>query len=287
MRIPRWQKIMMTFLGTVTALMLCFDITLYRSFFYNPSHIITRYQTIESHLIPDSMNLVSIVYLTDIEYDERYFTQEKGNELFAQVRKLNPDVLLFGGDLFAANADLSDEVRARMVSWISSISAPLGKFAVFGEQDLAGENHRLIVEDVYHQSQVELINNRSILLANQSPAGIRLGGFDITADPAAVAGSFLPEQFSLLLSHYPDNLILADQNNLNVNYALCGNSHGTQINWPVLGGYKQFDGSRTINRNHQEELDFPYLISDGIGCIDVQARLNSPVEIVYLTLSKK
>ncbi len=283
-RLPRWQKVLMIFLGIVTVLMLCFDVTLYRAFFYNPQHITTRYETISSPLIPESMDQVSMVFLTDIEYDEATDPKGKMDDLFTQVQKLNPDVLLFGGDLFSANAELTDDVREKMVNWISSVSAPLGKFGVFGEQDLVGENHRLIVEDVYRKSQVELLNNRSVLLANQSPNGIRLGGFDVFADALALKDSFLNEQFSLLLSHYPDNLLAADQNGLNANYALCGNSHGSQIDWPILGGYKIFNGSREINRNHLQQLNFPYLISNGIGCIDVQARLNSPVEIVYLTL---
>lgn len=284
LRLPYWQKMMMVILGTMTVLMFCFDIALYRAFFYNPNTITVRYQQIENPLIPKSMSQVSVVYLTDIEYDPEHFSDEKGEALFAQVRSLNPDILLFGGDLFAWDATLSDEARARMAGWISSVPAPLGKFAVYGEQDVTSEDHRLIVNDVYQQAQVELINNTSVLLVNQSPEGIRLGGLDLNADPGALASSFLPEQFGLLLSHYPDNLLAAQSAGLNANFALAGNSHGTQINWPLFGGYKQFDGSREINRNHKPGLSFPYEISSGIGCIDVQARLNAPVEILYLTL---
>ncbi len=287
MRIPRWQKILMTFLGIVTALMICFDIALYRAFFYNPSHITTRYEEIVSPSIPEAMDQVSIVFLTDIEYDERYFTDQKADELFSSVRQLNPDVLLIGGDLFAYDADLSDPVREKMVNWLSSIQAPLGKFAVYGEQDLSSENHRLIVEDVYHKSQIELLNNSSVLLANQSTSGIRLGGLNIAADPNALSAAFVPDQFTLLVSHYPDNLLAASQSGLPVGFALAGNSHGTQIDWPLFGGYKEFTGSQTINRNHMSRLNFDYEISNGIGCIDVQARLNSPVEILYLTLNRK
>lgn len=275
---------MMIVLGTMTALMFCFDIALYRAFFYNPQAITVQYRQIESQLIPASMSQVSVVYLTDIEYDAENFGTEKGEALFEKVRSLNPDILLFGGDLFAWNAQLSDEVRGQMSSWISSVPAPLGKFAVYGEQDLTDENHRRIVDDVYHNAQVELINNTSVLLVNQSPEGIRLGGLNIDADPAALSASFLSGQFSLLLSHYPDNLLLAQSAGLHADYALAGNSHGTQINWPLFGGYKQFEGSKTINRNHRPNLNFDYEISNGIGCIDVQARLNSPVEILYLTL---
>lgn len=283
MHLPKWLKVMMLFLAFLTCLVMAFDFTVYRAFFYNPSHITTNYQQIKSELIPTSLSQVSVVFLSDIEYNEEFFTLEKAESLFEQVRKLNPDVLLIGGDLFAWNANLSDEVQKRMIDWLSSIPAPLGKFAVFGEQDLVNETHRYILEDVYLKSQVELLNNRSVLLANKSSQGIRLGGLDITADPSPLLPVFQADQFNLLISHYPDNFIVAQNNGLPTSYGLAGNSHGTQINWPFLGGYKTFDGSIEIDRNHQIKLNFPYLISSGIGCIDVQARLNAPVEILYLT----
>ena len=284
MRIPKWQKIMMVILGLLTALMVCFDATLYRAFFYNPDHITTRYEQIRDPSIPKSMSQVSIVFLTDIEYSQPDFSNEKAEALFAQVRKLNPDVLLIGGDLFAWNCEVSDTLQDRMANWLSSIPTPLGKFAVFGEQDLVDEAHQHAVEDVYRRSQIELINNASILLANQSAEGIRLGGLNVSADPNALIPAFVPEQFCLLLSHYPDNLLQASNAGLNADYALAGNSHGTQINWPIFGGYKEFDGSLQIDRDKQKRLSFGYTISSGIGCIDVQARLNAPVEILYLTL---
>ncbi len=283
MRLPNWLKLMMGFMAFLISLVLVFNFTLYRAFIYNPDHITVSYKQVCNEAIPTSMSQVSAVFLTDIEYSEEYFSLDKAEALFAQVRKLNPDVLLIGGDLFAWNANLTDEVQKRMVDWLSSISAPLGKFAVFGEQDEASETHQYIVEDVYLKSQVELLNNRSVLLANKSTQGIRLGGLDIHADPSPLVPVFQEGQFNLLLSHYPDNFIVAQNAGLQASYGLAGNSHGTQINWPILGGYKTFDGSEQIDRNHEIKLNFPYLISDGIGCLDVQARLNSPVEILYLT----
>ncbi len=283
MRLPNWLKLMIGFMAFLTCLVIAFDFTLYRAFIYNPEHITVSYQQIRSETIPTSMSQVSAVFLTDIEYSEENFSLDKATALFEQVRKLNPDVLLIGGDLFAWNANLTDEVQKQMIDWLSSIPAPLGKFAVFGEQDEASETHQYIVEDVYLKSQVELLNNRSVLLANKSNQGIRLGGLDTNADPSPLVPAFQGDQFNLLLSHFPDNFLIAQNVGLQVSYGLAGNSHGTQINWPILGGYKTFDGSIEIDRNHQQKLAFPYLISSGIGCIDVQARLNSPVEILYLT----
>lgn len=286
MRMSFGQKLLVTIAGCLTALMLSVNVAMYRAFFHNPNEITTRYQQIRSSAIPDSMDQVSIVFLSDIEYDPATFSDEKAEDLFTKVQNLNPDVLLLGGDLFSSTADLTDDVRARMVDWLSSIKAPLGKFAVYGEQDLIGENHRLIVEDVLHKSQVELLNNSSVMLSNNSINGVRLGGFNLQGDVNALGAAFQPDQFCILMSHYPDQLITANQGGLSVDYALCGNAHGTQITWPVLGGYKTVTGSEEIDKNNQRRLNFAYEISNGIGCVNVNARLNSPCEILYLTLNK-
>lgn len=286
MRMSFLSKLLVAIAGCLTAFMLLTNVAMYRAFFHNPNQITTRYEQITSPAIPDSMDQVSIVFLSDIEYDPTSFSDQKANDLFEQVKKLNPDVLLFGGDLFTSTADLTDAVRSKMVNWISSIDAPLGKFAVYGEQDLAYENHRLIVEDVYHQSQVELLNNSSVVLANNSLQGVRLGGLNINADPNALAASFQPDQFCILLSHYPDHLITSSQSGLNVDYALSGHAHGTQISWPLIGGYRRLEGASQIDQNRQIPLNFAYDISNGIGCVNINARLNSPCEILYLTLNQ-
>ncbi|WP_019892062.1 metallophosphoesterase [Allobaculum stercoricanis] len=286
MRMSFFSKLLVTIAGCLTTMMLLTNVAMYRAFFHNPNQITTRYEQITSSAIPDSMDQVSIVFLSDIEYDPASFSDQKANDLFEQVKKLNPDVLLLGGDLFSSTADLSDSVRSRMVNWLSSIAAPLGKFAVYGEQDLVFENHRLIVEDVLRQSQVELLNNSSVVLSNNSLQGVRLGGFNVNADPNALLNAFQPDQFCILLSHYPDHFITASQSGLSVDYALAGHAHGTQINWPIYGGYQQMDGASRIDQNHRLSLNFPYEISNGIGCVNVNARLNSPCEILYLTLNQ-
>lgn len=109
---------------------------------------------------------------------------------------------------------------------------------------------------------------------------------NVNADPNALLNAFQPDQFCILLSHYPDHFITASQSGLSVDYALAGHAHGTQINWPIYGGYQQIDGASRIDQNHRLSLNFPYEISNGIGCVNVNARLNSPCEILYLTLNQ-
>ena len=278
-----WQKWVMLMLAAATALMLIFDAYLFQGIYIAPNRITSRYIQIEDEKIPSALDQVSVVFLSDIEYGEG-FTKEKGNELFGQIAAIDPDILLIGGDLFAWDQPIDESLRNQMTQWISSIKAPLGKFAVYGEQDLVDSDHQISVNDIYAHAQVEILNNSSVLLSNHSADGIRLVGLAPDADPSAAAASVGEGQYTLLLSHYPDNMLTLEGSSLSADYALCGNSHGSQVRWPLIGDYATFPGSKQINRSKRRKTGFPYLITSGVGCIDIQARINSPVEFVHITL---
>lgn len=282
-RLPVWQKAVMLALAITTAIMLLFDTALYRGIFVTPNTITSRFIQLESDQIPAAMDQVSIVFISDLEYSSDFKTST-GDDLFRQIASLDPDILLIGGDFFSAEEAPTQSSRDLLTSWLSSIKAPLGKFAVYGEQDLCDTEHEVAVNDVCSRAQIELLSNSSVMLSNHSAQGVRLAGLQPQADLSALAGTLSDEQYTLLLSHYPDNLIGVQDAGLPVDYALAGNSHGSQIKWPLFGNYRLFEGSTTINRSKMRKLAFPYLITSGIGCIELPLRLNSPVEFVHITL---
>ena len=230
------------------------------------------------------MDQMSIVYITDLEIGQ-FSSKEELDSLFSKILELDPDIFLFGGDLFWSDAQISDEDREMIVSQLSSIKAPLGKFAVYGEQDLVSPERKELVNSIYHDSEIEVLENSMVSIANQDRSPIQLAGLSIDPDVQAACGSFNPEQFNLLLSHYPDNLLDPALAVLPVSYAIAGNAHGTQITWPIKGGYRDYPGSTQLNRAHDRDLTFPFWLSSGTGCINFHARLNSPVEIVYYMIN--
>lgn len=280
------QKWIILLLSAMILIFGTFAFVLAKACFYNPYHVETDFLTLSSSQIPSSMDQVSAVYITDLEYSDETGTQTL-DAVFEEIQKLSPDLFFFGGDLYASAAQCTDENRAMLSEKLAAIKAPLGKFAVYGEQDLIDENRRAIVADVYANAQIELLSNASVLLTNRDREGIRLYGAGIDADPAAMLASAPSAGYSLLLSHYPDNLPLIAQAGLLPSQAFCGNSHGTQIELPLLGGYRKFPGSIQINRADTPSVGFRYLISSGIGCIEVPARLNAPVQILYITFASR
>lgn len=275
------QKKLAALIVILTLGILSLDVAIYRAFYINPNHFRTTYQTIRSPKIPESMDQVSMVYISDLEYGS-FSSPEQTDQIFTRIRELNPDLFIYGGDLFASDYTVTDADKDQMTAWLSAIPAPLGKFAVWGEQDLVNEGRMQNVSEICSRSEVEILDNTSRLVANQSRDGIRLCAFGLNLNPETALAGTSPDQFGLAVSHYPDNLLADAAASAPLDLALAGNAHGTQITWPIKGGYRLWPGSEKLNRADQKSLPFDYYLTSGLGCVNIKARLNAPVEIVYL-----
>ena len=277
------QKKLLAVLACLTALTVFMAFSMYRAIYVNPDELTATTLTWKNKAIPADMNDVSLVYFTDLQYGQ-FETQQRAQKVFDRIQAMNPQVLVFGGDLFEEKAEITDEMKNQMIQWLSSIPAPLGKFAVLGEQDLTSPERLAQVQEIYNASQVEVIDNSSRLICNRTTAGIRLVGISPQEDWQQALTGIQADQFTVLVSHYTDPFDSQALDSAGIDYALGGNSHGTQITYPVMGGYRSWPGSEHINRSETTRVGFPYYISTGTGCIKVNARLNATPEIVYILL---
>lgn len=277
------QKFLLGVLAVLTALMVALAACLWRAVDVNPSRLVTTTLRLKSNKIPADMQDVSMVYFTDLEFGP-FENKERAQKVFDRIQSLNPSVLIFGGDMFEKDYAPSPEELQMMSEWFGSIDAPLGKFAVWGEQDLASDERLAQVSQIYANAQVEVLDNRSQLVANRSAGGIRLVGLSPEANWDQALAGLPSSEYTLLVSHYTDPLLNEALSNAGIGQALAGNSHGTQITWPILGGTKLWEGSKQLNRADARKTPFPYYISSGTGCIEVNARLNADPEVVYILL---
>ena len=161
------QKQMFIIIGIlfVVVLSMAASITIAKN--VEPDKLIVQYKTLQDTKIPESMNDVSIVYFTDLQYG-KFENKERTNKLFNKIEHLDPDILIFGGDLFDESSQMSQEDIDYITNKLSKINAPLGKFCVLGEKDEANND---IVRSILNQSQFEILENETILLTNQKSDG--------------------------------------------------------------------------------------------------------------------
>ena len=189
------QKRLIAVLAVLTCIAVFMAFSMYRAIYVNPGSLNTTALSWKNRDIPADMNDVSLVYFTDLEYG-RYETHERAQKVFDRIQNMNPRVLIFGGDLFEADAEVTEEMKNQRIQWLSSIPAPLGKFAVLGEQDLVSPERLDLVRQIFTASQVEVIDNSSRLICNRTTAGIRLVGISPQEDWQAALQGVHPDQYT-------------------------------------------------------------------------------------------
>ena len=277
------QKIILSILIVSICISATVCVSIYRAIYINPDQLVIHYETLKDDKIPDELIDQSIVYFTDLQYG-KFQNKKRTKKFISKVEHLDPDILLIGGDLFEKSF-LPDETDiVYMIDFLKNIPAPLGKFAVLGEQDIADGQRLQILERIYHESEVEILDNASRTIANQSIPSIQIIGMGVDPNWNQALAGVRKEQFNILLSHQPDLLLSPELERAPIDFALAGHSHGTQISYPVYGGYEEIKGAKKLNSKKGEKTPFNYYVSSGVGCTKVNARLNSTPEIVYILL---
>lgn len=280
------RKKLLIIFGVLITVSAVLNITLYCSFNVFPKQLKVNTIEIKDSHIPSDMDGVSILYFTDLEFGE-YQNEERTEKLFDTIYNLHPDVLIFGGDLFDADYNIKDEEYYTMVDHINKIEAPLGKFAVLGDFDTIDERRYSDIIWTYNQTQIELLSDSAVKLTNGTNQGIQLVGLSLTPNYETVVANINNSTYNLVISHKPDLLIDSKLGLTSINLALAGHSHGTQITFPIYGGYQTIEGATELNITKGQNLNFDYLISTGVGCTNIDARLNATPEVYYFILKSK
>ena len=150
----------------------------YDAWYAAPSRYGIRYETLSSVFIPDQMDNVSILFFSDLDYN-RFMNKERLEKLTAEINQLSPDVIIFGGDLFDQDPDPITEATAQeIIECLSSLHAPLGKFAVYGDFDYRNQETPEYVRYILYESDFELLINQSVLLRNYGSGSVTITGLD-------------------------------------------------------------------------------------------------------------
>lgn len=224
--------------------------------------------------IPESMDGLSFVYLSDIHaytLDETYY-----EEVINKVIELKPDFIFIGGDLIDETS-LSDEQVLQMIDWLSSLSAPLGKFAVLSDLDF---DHIETIQAIYNQSNIEILDNSVLNLHNKSKDSIQLIGLSPNSSND-ILNQIEMNQYNIVLSYNPS--IYSDWKNQNIELFLGAKTHGGQVNLPLYGSlFNQANGTY-IKGSYKTEIN-QLVISNGIGVSNLRARWMCDPTIYYFTL---
>lgn len=286
---------MKRFFKIITVIILCFILgfaLICYTLFIGVDNVRISYQSIISNKIPNSMNNKKIAYFSDITYLE-FMDKGRLQNMISTLNEAHADIVIFGGDIFSDPVTFAPDSKSvkELTEILSSIEAPLGKFAVYGDQDIVNDETKKIVTNILTDSEFEIISNSNIQLRNETPQGITLVGLDPlvngTVDTNTAFKNITKDDFTILVSHCPDIMTNTSLNTNYIDIAVAGHSLGGQIYIPIYGPIEKQEGASTYFHGTYEINTTTLYVSNGLGTRGSDLRIFSPPEIFLFRLQSK
>ncbi|EOH93430.1 hypothetical protein UAW_02679 [Enterococcus haemoperoxidus ATCC BAA-382] len=247
------------------------------AFFIEPKRIVTRNYTVGNN---DGQKPVKVIQISDIHIQEKYPAAQL-EKIVTKVNNEKPDIILFTGDLFDNYAlyGPAEEVTKAL----SRLSAPLGKYAVWGNHDYGGAAAHVYPE-ILGAADFQLLENSGTNVSLPNGKSLYIAGLDDSLLGNSSVNDALADrqsEYTILLSHEPDKADSAlDQN---VQLILSGHSHGGQVKLPFLTiknvmAEKYFEGFYNLAN------DTTLYVNTGLGTTKIPARFRVPPEIAVFDI---
>ncbi len=250
-----------------------------------PSLLDIQQQHMKHPLIPKSFEGIKIIQFSDTHLGFQY-TLSQFQKLVVKINALNPDIILFTGDLMDEPNKYSE--MNKLVPLLEKLHAPLGKYCIYGNHDHGGYGSE-IYRNIMETTNFTVLLNKSIPIKLKDGSSIYLLGID----DAMLGNPDLPlalknvpnNHFTLLLSHAPDLADSAAQ--YPIHWQISGHSHGGQVKIPFIGALikppfaqKYPEGLYTIGDQKQLTL----YVNRGIGTTRLPFRFMAKPELTIFTI---
>lgn len=249
--------------------------------------------------LPQSFDGMTVLFVSDLEISGLSSAGEAAS-LMRRLALLKPDVLILGGDyasgsLMDALNGTRDEAalsaaRQRFFSALADFPAPMGKFAVAGEQDAGAAQ----MEKEMAAGEITLLNNtvgrvslggESISIAGLAPQGEGI------LDYSGLSRSFQKGDCVLAVAHNPaaiSAVMTAEAGDSGVwcDLILSGHTHGGQM---IVGKHSMLTLSPQETRypaGWSKESGVFILVSQGVGCEIADLRLGTEAQVHLITLRR-
>lgn len=232
--------------------------------------------------IPASFNNKKIVFISDI-HQNYFFPRSKLRHVVKQANKLEPDIVILGGDY----ADSNRKYIIYCFQELAKLNAKIAKLGVLGNHDYIIDP-QLVRQEMTNAGFQILDNQAQWLIINNEK--IKISGVE---DPIKAQPDLRPtlqdsqkDDFVVLISHNPDlsENLYTDK----IDLVLSGHTHGGQITF--FGLWAPITSSDYGQKYRAGLVDAPQtktIISQGVGTSLLPLRFFSRPEIIMVNLVKQ
>ncbi|MCA9833332.1 MAG: metallophosphoesterase [Thermomicrobiales bacterium] len=218
---------------------------------------------------------LTVALVTDIHINPHFHATDLAPTI-RQLERIQPDVILFGGDFISESPRFLRELEAPLRQMAAT--ARIGSWGVWGNHDIA--NIRARVAPVLANSGITMLTNEVAHLAGDLWV---VGIDDALLGTPEIAATFaqVPDGARVIaLWHEPDWAEKVAP--FNPQIMLSGHTHGGQMRLPIIGPLATpLLGKRHV-AGHYNIDGMPLYVSRGIGMYRPPLRLHSRPEIVLI-----
>ena len=256
------------------------------------SGLITNEIVINDNNIPTSFDGLKIVHFSDLHYT-RIITKERVNDIVEEINLINPDIVVFTGDLVDTDKVLTEDDKIFLIESLSNINSTYGKYAIYGNHDIANNSENII--DIYNKSNFKILDNDYDIIYSKNNDKIFVGGLnsvsheleDINKVMSYYDSNDSTNTYNIILLHEPDYADNIVNSYDNINLIFAGHSHGGQVRLPIMGAlYTPQNGHKYV-KGYYDLNGTSLYVTSGIGVSRYNFRLFNKPEINFYRLNKE
>ena len=193
--------------------------------------------------LPDSFVGKTIVQISDLHLGSFPKTTDAVANAVAKINALNADYIFFTGDMINERALEAEP----WVDTIKKLTAKFGKFSVLGNHDYGDyydpwdgkpdliEANVVRLKELQEQMGFRMLRNENVKLSQEGESIRLIGienwgvGFTQAGDLSKASQGVADEEVQILLSHDPSHWEEKVRGKTNIDIAMAGHTHGSQI----------------------------------------------------------
>ena len=221
--------------------------------------------------IPKSFKGFKVVHFSDLKYgsttDQKYL-----KKLVNKINELNPDIIIFTGDLVSSNYKLTDNDKKAIIENLNKLDPKIDIYSIRGDNDI-NETYNSIIT----QTKIIEINNLNKLIYYKGDTPIMLIGLDDSINGnQSLDMAFNYEEnnyYKILITHEPDTYEKIKDKNIDL--FLAGHSLNGQVRLPFIGSIYTPTGAKKYYDSKYKIDNTEIYISNGLGTSKIPYRLNN------------